>query len=114
MKFLFPQKNRSIQGVIQRAENTLPPQLAIINANIKNVFGEKYTSMFMRTNPSELLFTGIKLCSGNMTGLAKIICSIIKRQRPKAISLESDGSMKFSMFGFVSNFLRKLSCFFVC
>lgn len=90
--------------MIQKVEGTLPPQLAIINANLKNVFGEKYTSMFMRTKPSELLFSGITICGGKKTGIAKIICSIIKKQRPKAISLESDGSMKFSMFGFVSKF----------
>lgn len=90
--------------MVQRLEASLPPQLGILNAYLKDVFGEKYTSMFMRTKPSELLFTGITICGGKPSGITKIICSMIKRMRPKAISLESDGSMRFSMFGFVSNF----------
>lgn len=82
-------------------ERSIPPQLAVLNSNLKRVFGEKYASIFMTTTPAELLFNGIPLCV-NSSGLAKAICSVIKKQKPKAIAVMEDGSMRFSMFGFVS------------
>lgn len=82
-------------------ERSIPPQLAVLNSNLKRVFGEKYGSIFMTTTPAELLFNGIPLCV-NSSGLAKAICSVIKKQKPKAIAVMEDGSMRFSMFGFVS------------
>lgn len=86
------------------AEHQIPAQLSILNSNLKQVFGEKYTSIFMTTTPAELLFNGIPLCL-EPNGLAKVICSVIRKQKPKAIAVMDDGSMRFSMFGFVSYFI---------
>lgn len=57
--------------------------------------------MFMTTTPADLLFNGIPLCV-KPSGLAKAICSVVKKMKPKAIAEMDDGSLNFSMFGFVS------------
>lgn len=85
------------------AESTIPPQLGILNGQLKDVFGEKFASMFMTVKPIDLLFNGIPLCV-NPSGIASFICSVIKNQKPQAIKEMDDGSMRFSMFGHVSIF----------
>lgn len=114
------------------ADSTLPPQLAIINGQLKEIFGEKYTSIFMNVKPSQLLvsfwiellkdlliivalfeysqFDGIPLCV-NPSGITGIICSVIKSQKPQAIHEMSDGSMKFSLFGHVSHLIWTILIF---
>lgn len=79
----------------------MPAQLGILNGQLKDIFGEKYTSVFMTTKPSQLLFNGIPLCV-NPSGIASIICSVIKSQKTQAIHVADDGSLKFSLFGHVS------------
>lgn len=90
-----------LKSALQMAESTMPPQLAILNSQLKEVFGEKYASIFMNVKPSQFLFNGIPLCV-NPSGIAGIICSVIKSQKPQAIHEVSDGSLKFSVFGHVS------------
>ena len=84
------------------AESTMPAQLGILNGQLKDVFGEKYESMFMSVKLSDLLFDGIPLCV-NTSGIAAFICSVIKNQKPQAMKEMDDGSMRFSLFAHVSN-----------
>lgn len=84
------------------AESIIPPQLGILNGQLKDIFGEKHASIFQTVKPFDLLFNGIPLCV-NTTGIATLICSVIKSQKPQAIKEMADGSLKFSMFGHVSN-----------
>lgn len=79
----------------------MPPQLALIAANVKEVFGEKYSSMFINVKPAEILFAGIPLCV-NPLGISRLICSIIKSRKLQTIRELSDGSLRFSLFGHVS------------
>lgn len=81
----------------------MPAQLALIDANVKEVFGDKYSSLFMNVKPSEVLFNGIPLCL-NATGLSKVICSIIRERKIQTIHEISDGSLRFSFFGHVRQF----------
>lgn len=83
------------------AESTMPPQLGILNSQLSDVFGERYSSLFMKTTPRQLLWNGIPLCV-RPTGIAKIICSVIRGQKPQAMKEMDDGSLKFSFFGHVS------------
>lgn len=84
------------------AESTMPPQLALIDQNLKEVFGEKYSSLFMKVKPAEVLFTGIPFCA-NATGLSNLICSVIKSRKIQTIHEMVDGSLRFSFFGHVSS-----------
>lgn len=99
-----------MKSVLQMAENLIPPLLGILNMQLKDVFGDEYASIFMRAKPSELLFKGISLCV-NPGGIAKIICSIIKKQKTQAIHEMNDGSLRFSMFGHVSVLFLKQNKF---
>lgn len=90
-----------LKSVLQTVESTIPPQLGLLNSQLKSIFGERYASVFMSVKPSELLFTGIPLCV-KPSGIAGIICSVIKRQNAQAIRETSDGSLRFSLFGHVS------------
>lgn len=80
----------------------IPPQLGLLNSQLKSIFGEKYSSVFMSVKPSQLLWDGIPLCV-DPSGIAGIICSVIKSQNAQAIHEMSDGSLRFSLFGHVSN-----------
>lgn len=98
--FIFAVSFSCPKSVLQHTEATMPPQLALLNGQFAEVFGEKYKSLFMATKPSELLFDGIPLCI-NTTGIARIICSVIKSQQAQSIRQMDDGSMRFSFFAHV-------------
>lgn len=78
----------------------MPPQLALIGANLKQVFGENYSSIFINVKPAEVLFSGIPLCV-NPSGVSKIICSVIKSRKIRTMHDMADGSLRFSFFGHV-------------
>lgn len=83
------------------ADTVISPHMGILNGQLSDVFGEKYSSIFMRVRPNQLLFNGIPLCV-DTSGIAKIICSVIKRLRPKTMKLMEDGSFRFAFFEHVS------------
>lgn len=85
---------------MQTAESIMPPQLAIINGQLADVFGEKYNSLFVSTTPSDYFFNGIPICV-DPSGIAKIICSVIKSQHSPTMREMDDGSLKFSLFSYV-------------
>lgn len=91
----------NLKSVLQTSEGMVPPQLGILNSQLKSIFGEKYSSVFMSVKPSQLLWDGIPLCV-DPSGIAGIICSVIKSQNAQAIHEMSDGSLRFSLFGHVS------------
>lgn len=84
------------------AESSIPPQLAILNGQLKAIFGEKRASIFQIAKPIDLLFNGIPLCV-DPSGITSFICAVMKNQKPQAIKEMDDGSLRFSMFGHVSN-----------
>lgn len=83
------------------AESQMPPQLAIIERYLSEVFGEKYSSLFMTVKLEDVLFKGIPLCI-NASGIPSVICSVIKAQGIQTIHEMNDGSLRFSLFGHVS------------
>lgn len=91
----------NVKSILQMADDIISPQLGIWNGQLSDVFGEQYSSLFMRVTPNQLLFDGIPLCV-DASGITKIICSVIKRVKPKAIKPLEDDSLRFSLFGHVS------------
>lgn len=87
--------------MLQMAESTMPAQLGLLNGQLKEIFGEKYNSLFMTIKPKDLLFNGIPICA-EPKGLAKMICSVIKNQKPQSMREMDDGSLMFSFFSHVS------------
>lgn len=83
------------------ADTVISPQLGILNGQLSDVFGKKYSSIFMRVRPNQFLFNGIPMCAGTSV-IAKKICSVIKLMRPKTMKLMEDGSLKFAFFEHVS------------
>lgn len=79
-------------------------QIGIIERFLKNVFGTN-NDLFITVKPKDLLFDGLKLCK-NPTGVAQIICNIIKKRNIKAFRQSSDGAYLFSFFNHVSIFIR--------
>lgn len=98
--FLSSSSSSKKKAVLQTAESMMPAQLGLLNYQLVNIFGEKYSSAFMQIKPIELFWNGIPLCV-NTTGMAKIVCSIIKNQKTQTMKEMSDGSLRFSFFGHV-------------
>lgn len=86
--------------MLQTTESSMPPQLAFIGANLNEVFGQNYSSMFINVKPAEVLFAGIPLCV-NPSGVSKLICSVIKSRKIQTMHEMADGSLRFSFFAHV-------------
>lgn len=101
-----------MKSVLQMADTVISPQLGILNGQLSDVFGEKYSSIFMRVRPNQLLFNGIPLCV-DTSGITKIICSVIKRQRPITMKLMKDDSFRFAFFEHVSYGQKKKKKYYI-
>lgn len=90
--------------MFQIGEATVPPQLAVINGHIKDIFGKQYSTLFMNVKPREILFDGIPMCV-NVTGFAKIMCQVMKARHLQNLREMDDGSLRFSYFNHVIKFV---------
>lgn len=81
------------------ADESITSQLGIINANLNKIFGTK-KSIFIATTPRAYLFEGIRFCI-DTTGMAKLICDVIKEESSKGLVALADGSIQFSFFDHV-------------
>lgn len=86
-----------MKSMILTTESQLPAQLAIVNYQLPQVFGEKYTEAFMTSTVRRYLFDGIRICI-DPTGIARIVCSVIKARNVRALHELDDGSISFALF----------------
>lgn len=91
-----------MKSMLQAAEAQMPAQLAIVDSQLDNVFGEKYKDLFVTVSPREFLFDGMRFCV-DPVGIARIVCSVVKAKNVKAIRELEDGSVKFALLYQVIN-----------
>lgn len=89
-------------------EAQMPAQLAIVDYQLPNVFGKKYSETFLTISPRQFLFDGIRICI-DPEGIARIVCSVIKARGVKAMQELEDGSVRFALFRHVSKFYSRLT-----
>lgn len=78
----------------------MPAQIGLIGRFLGDVFG-KNDKMFMTVNVREFLFDGLPVCKAP-SGLASVVCNVIKGKSIKAMRDSPDGSLLFSLFHHVS------------
>lgn len=86
--------------MLQRAEEDSPLQLGLLNDELNNIFG-KPKSLFLKTSPKSVLFSGVPFCV-NVNGIGEIICNVVKGREVNTLKPEEDGSVRFAFFDFVS------------
>lgn len=78
----------------------MPAQIGLISRFLGDVLG-KNDKMFVSVKVRDVLFDGLPVCK-NASGLAKIVCNVIKHKNIKAMRELPDGSFLFSLFNHVS------------
>lgn len=79
----------------------MPAQIGLISRFLGDVFG-KNDNMFITVKVRDVLFDGLPICR-NPSGLAKVVCNVIRSRNIKAIRETPDGSFLFSLFHHVSS-----------
>lgn len=78
----------------------MPEYVSILPQLMELIFG--LDSVIMQTTPREFLFDGVHFCKGDDV-LSELMCGMISEQGLKTIKVNEDGSLRFSLYGHVSN-----------